>query len=342
MVWRNGVVRLLLGADFEALVLQRRYRVGRNLAADVGHPEFARLAADHVDRQGHDHGQNGQNRRGSQPPADRSASASGATGVVEGRGSSGIRACVRPRRRHHHGALGMGQHLGRLGLLAAVHSDQIRAHLGSGLIAIIRIFGQRFEHDGIKLRRDARVPLRRRYRVLPHMLVGDCDRGVADERRFAGEHFVENAPQRVHVRACIDRISARLLRGKILGGADYCRCPRDAVVAVGQRTGDPEVHHLHCTGLGDHDVGRLDVAVDDPVLVAEVERLARVGDHLQGPTGRHRSVGVDDVAQGDPVDVLHHDVGQRSAGSLGFPGVVDGDDRGVVQGGGVLRLAAKP
>ena len=43
-----------------------------------------------------------------------------------------------------------------------------------------------------------------------------------------------------------------------------------------------------------------------------------------------------------PVDVLHHDVGQRPVGRLGLAGVVHRDDRGMVQRGGVLRLPAEP
>ena len=57
--------------------------------------------------------------------------------------------------------------------------------------------------------------------------------------------------------------------------------------------------------------------------------------------GGHRPVGVHDVAQRDPVDVLHHDVGQRARRGLRLAGVVHRDDRRVVQRGGVLRLAAE-
>ncbi|SLD83683.1 Uncharacterised protein [Mycobacteroides abscessus subsp. massiliense] len=74
------------------------------------------------------------------------------------------------------------------------------------------------------------------------------------------------------------------------------------------------------------------------MLVAEVECLARVRDDFDGPADRHGAVVLDDVTQGDAVDVLHHDVGQRPGRGLGLAGVVDGDDRGVIQGGGVLGL----
>ena len=185
------------------------------------------------------------------------------------------------------------------------------------------------------------VALRRRHRILAHMLVGHRDRRVTDERRLAGEDFVEHAAQRVDIGAGVDRLAAGLLGRQVLRGADH-RGGLGHAVGVGQRAGDAEVHHLHRAGLADHDVRGLDVAVDDAVLVAEVQRLAGVGDDLDRALGRHRALGVHDVAQRDPVDVLHHDVGQRPVRGLGLAGVVDRDDGGMVQRGGVLRLAAEP
>lgn len=58
------------------------------------------------------------------------------------------------------------------------------------------------------------------------MLVGDGDGGVTDERRLAGEHFVEHAAQRVDVGARIDRLAARLF------GERYCAVPITAEVWV--------------------------------------------------------------------------------------------------------------
>ncbi|CFE44063.1 Uncharacterised protein [Mycobacterium tuberculosis] len=72
--------------------------------------------------------------------------------------------------------------------------------------------------------------------------------------------------------------------------------------------------------------------------MTEVQRLAGVGDDLDGAFGRHRPFGVDNVAQGNAVDVFHDDVGQWPGGRFGFTGVVDRDDCRVVQCRGVLRL----
>ncbi len=244
-------------------------------------------------------------------------------------------------RGEHAGALGLGEDLGRLGGLAAVHADQVGAHLRRGLVAVVRVLGQRLEHHGVEFGGDALVALRRRDGILADVLVGHGDGGVADERWLPSEDFVQHATQRVDVGAGVDGFAARLLRRQVLGGADHRGGLGDAVARVGERAGDAEVHHLHGAGLADHDVRGLDVAVDDAVLVAEVQRLAGVGDDLDGLPGWDRSVAVHDVAQRHAVDVLHHDVGQRAGRRLGLPGVVDRHDRGVVQCRGVLRLASE-
>ena len=127
------------------------------------------------------------------------------------------------------------------------------------------------------------------------MLISHRDGRVTGERRFTREDFVEHAAQRVDVGAGVDLLSAGLLRRQILRRADHRGRLRHAV-GIGQCARDAEVHHLHRAGLADHDVGGLHVTVNDAVLMAEVQGLAGVGDHLDRPFGRHRALGVHDVA----------------------------------------------
>ena len=64
--------------------------------------------------------------------------------------------------------------------------------------------------------------------------------------------------------------------------------------------------------------------------------------HLQGALGQQLAAGVQQLAEGGAVHVLHHDVRDRDPVDVVLAGVVDGDDRGVVERGGRLGLAAEP
>ena len=114
---------------------------------------------------------------------------------------------------------------------------------------------------------------------------------------------------------------------------------------VGDRAGDAEVHHLDVAARGEHHVAGLDVAVDDAGAVAVVEGGEHAGGDLERPLGQDLAALAEDVAQRPAVDVLHHDVGLGDAGAVGgdlLAGVVDRDDRGVVERRRGLRLAAEP
>jgi hypothetical protein len=78
---------------------------------------------------------------------------------------------------------------------------------------------------------------------------------------------------------------------------------------------------------GEKDVGRLDVAVDQPVAMCLVERARDLLDDRGRPAGRQRALAVDQPAQVGPVDKTHD---HEQAPSL-LPRLVDGHDRRVVQ-----------
>src|SRR5215467_3627119 len=215
-------------------------------------------------------------------------------------------------------------------------------HLGGGLVPLPRIFGHRSQHDGVRPCGHFRVDPRGRYRVLPHVLVGDRDRRVPQERGPAGEQFVEQAAGRVQVAAGVDPLTAGLLRGQVLRGADDLRRLRHRGLGVAHRPGDAEVHHLDLAGAGQHDVARLDIAVDDPVAVAVIQGTKYAVGDLEGPLRQQPAVVAQQVAQRTPVHVLHHDVGDVRPAGVVLTGVIHRDDRGVVQRGRRLGLPPEP
>lgn len=137
----------------------------------------------------------------------------------------------------------------------------------------------------------------------------------------------------------VDGLAQRLLGGEVLRRThDHAGLGHRRLSAV-QGPRDAEVHHLHRTGVGDDDVGRLDVAVHDAVLVRVRERLEYSGDYDQCLLGR-RGLGVEEqIADGTPLDQLHHDVRDGLTAHHILAGVVHRHHRMVVEAGDRLCLA---
>jgi hypothetical protein len=169
---------------------------------------------------------------------------------------------------------------------------------------------------------------------------------LAGERRAPRQQFVEQHPQREDVAAGIGAQGAhlRLLGRHVLKRADHGAVLREQG-PLGQlllgRLGHAEVDHLrHRLAVveGDHDVGRLDVAVNDPFLVGVLDRLADRHEQLQ-PLARRQAVVVAVLGDGHAVDQLHDEI--RPAG-FGGPGIEDAGDVDVVHHSQGLALGLEP
>ncbi len=131
---------------------------------------------------------------------------------------------------------------------------------------------------------------RRRRQGLPvgvgaqHRGQGVRDR-LALEGAPAGEHLVEEAAERPDVGPGVDALAAGLLGAHVAGGAeDHARRRRRRghrwrqLGVTGrylglERLGETEVQHLDRAVRGQHHVARLEVAVDDAVVVRRLERF---------------------------------------------------------------------
>ena len=188
-------------------------------------------------------------RDGSTRPTVAVAASADGSCIVRGRVP---RRCLGRRELHRRGGVAR-RRLGQRGL-----------ELGGRLEAIRRVLLQAAEDDGFERRRD-RPDARRRGDGLVDVQVERRDRRVGDERGPSGEHLVQDAPQRVDVRARVARLAARLLGRQAWRAADDEAAPRDGLRA--RRPRDTEVDDLYPVVAGEHHVARLHVAMHHAALV---------------------------------------------------------------------------
>ncbi len=176
---------------------------------------------------------------------------------------------------------------------------------------------------------------RRRLGVRPHQPVHR--RGL--ERPPARQHFVQKDADAVEVAPAVHLVAAHLLRGDVLRRA---RGRRQRVIEqlvrrdVQERRhlGQAEVHQLQLldrrAGVDNHQVARLDVAVDDAGVVGRLKDAAQLRQQPAGALRREALLPVQQLIQIDAAQVLQHQHG--AVRRLGV---------GVEEGHGVRVLEAR-
>ena len=152
------------------------------------------------------------------------------------------------------------------------HVDQ---EVARRLVSVGGRLGHELAHDVFEPRGHVVLETRECGRFAIQDPVDDRRRIVAIEWAPAGERLVEHHAEREQIRARVDDATQRLLRRQIGDGADDRAKPgfdhRLLAGAVGHvetgHLGEPKVEDLDPTPVGQHEVGALDVAVDDPESV---------------------------------------------------------------------------
>ena len=127
--------------------------------------------------------------------------------------------------------------------------------------------------------------------------------------------FEEDAAERVHVRALVDRPTLDLLRSDVVHGTDELARVREAGSRLGM-FGQAEVGEIdaleHLDPVVDarsiQDVSWLDVTMDQTGLVGSVQRSAHLTDERTCTRLRAAAPPAQERLQVGAVDVAHHDV----------------------------------
>ena len=124
-------------------------------------------------------------------------------------------------------------------------------------------------------------------------------------------------------------------RGHVTDGSDGSARGRQPGVAP--HRGDTEVDEVREIGLGDDDVVRLDIAMQQPLGMCGIQRGADLTDDGHRPRRFHRPVR-DHLVEGLPVHEPHVDVEP----AVDLPPVVDGNDVRFLENGRRMGLTLKP
>jgi hypothetical protein len=190
--------------------------------------------------------------------------------------------------------------------------EQLGAHLLGRLEALRLLVGEGAVDQSDDLRRQVGRLARDRRRRLGG---GDDELfglGFGRVQALPGDAGVEAGADGEEVGATVDLVHAE----RLLGSDERRGAERDASACgldVGLRLAharDAEVEHLHGTLLGEEDVRRFDVAVDDLELVALAEQLQHRVEHREQLLERDTSAAsTQELAERHALEQLHHQVG---------------------------------
>ncbi len=167
--------------------------------------------------------------------------------------------------------------------------------------------------------------------ILVENPVRDRRAGVARKCFGVGEQLVEDHADRKQIGAAVDILAENLFGRHVARRPDGVARVRDGP----EHSSDAEVEHLQAARLVDHQVGRLDVAVNDRHPVRVAGRGGELFDPAQLVGLRDGRLAANQLRQRFALDVLHDDVRLR----LVVAEVVHRDDVGVSEGGRRTRLA---
>jgi len=158
--------------------------------------------------------------------------------------------------------------------------------------------------------------------------------GIAEEWVAAEEHFSEDDAESPEIAALIEGAAHYLLGGHVEGGAG------DGVLRGGhlaEHAGEAEVNDFNGAGGGDHDVGGLDVAMDDAAGMGFGEAVGHLRNDADGFVDGKRTA-ADGLGEGGALVVGHDDEGLACGG---FLDAVNDADVGMVERGCGAGFAEK-
>ena len=237
---------------------------------------------------------------------------------------------------------GGGRRRGRRDRLRPVPGAQVGGDLGGGGVARLAILGQRLEDDALEVDGQLGPQPPRRGRRGAEDLVHQGGGERLTPRQSPGRQLVEHHPQGEEIGPCVQLLAEQLLGGHVgerarepVAGVEHGRGA--GVDARLSELGEAEIQHLHPALDRHHDVGGLEIAVQDALLVRRRQRLGDL-DAECGHVAHRQRAGREAGGQ----RLARHQLHDQEVGAGVAVEVVDGGDARVVEPRERQRLLAEP
>ena len=203
---------------------------------------------------------------------------------------------------------------------------QLQPNVPRGLKTVVGVFLQARFHYALERWRCERLNRRNRLRIFFQNRAGHADLAFPVKRPPARDRFIEHRAQRKNIRPRIRFLAFQLLGRHVLNRAQYLargRKRRDRTDsadrlrrgkqgsrgAIGRHSGQrslrqAEIHQLRAA-FRQHDVARLQIAMNDPRPMRGIERLAHFHADPHGLLQRNRTA-PQPVGQRFALEILHH------------------------------------
>ena len=211
---------------------------------------------------------------------------------------------------------------------------QVIGVIHAGLVPLVGIFGKGLSDDLCKNFRNLRTNLPNRNRSFIGDLVKDGKIIVPRKGLLTCQKLVKHTSQGKDVALVFHGPFFHLLRGHVTWGPD------DAFGCGLFRLDlcDAKIRDAHSACLVEHYVGGLDISMDHPLFVGEIECPACSKHDFNNPVDGEKIFLVAKLFKGGAVNILHGDVAEI----LVHPGIIYGHDTGVHEPAGRLGLQEKP
>jgi hypothetical protein len=157
---------------------------------------------------------------------------------------------------------------------------QGKRQLPTGAVAVLGLLCHRLGHDSVNLGRKIRSLGGDWRRLVMHVCPEQRNGPLTVERNHARQALVEHTAERIQICPAIHRPALDLLRSDVIKGADELTGGSEVGVR-GEVLGDAEVTEivvLLTLATIDQDVGRFDIAVNQPLRVGGVKSSSNLSD----------------------------------------------------------------